>query len=396
MAAETTPAGPLSRSERRRALGELAALFFRLGVTAFGGPAAHIAMMEDEVVGRRRWLAREQFLDLMGATNLIPGPNSTEMAIHIGNRRAGFPGLLVAGSCFIVPAVVIVSAIAWGYVRFGALPQVAGVLYGIKPVVIAIVLQALWRLGRSALKGWLLTGVCAGAVVLSFAGVNELVVLLAAGLSVVAARRLALHRGVPGVPALLLGVSPAAPAAQAAVAGAAAFGLWPLFLFFMKVGAVLFGSGYVLLAFLRADLVERWHWLTESQLLDAVAVGQVTPGPVFTTSTFIGYVLGGPWGALVATVGIFLPAFFFVAVSGPLVPRLRRSWVAGAVLDGVNVGSLALMAVVTVALARGAIYDPLTVALAAASAFLLLRYRVNSTWLVAGGAAAGLLTSALR
>jgi chromate transporter len=195
-------------------------------------------------------------------------------------------------------------------------------------------------------------------------------------------------------------VAPAAVAASAPVAGAvaaaASFGLWPLFLFFLKVGAVLFGSGYVLLAFLRADLVERWHWLTESQLLDAVAVGQVTPGPVFTTATFIGYVLGGPSGALVATVGIFLPAFFFVAVSGPLVPRLRRSWAAGAVLDGVNVGSLALMAVVTVALARGAIYDPLTVALAGASAFLLLRYRVNSTWLVAGGAAAGLVTSALR
>jgi chromate transporter len=408
----------------------LAALFLRLGATAFGGPAVHTAIIEDEVVGRRRWLTREQFLDLLGATNLIPGPNSTEMAIHIGNRQAGFPGLLVAGTCFILPAVLIVSAIAWTYVRFGTLPQVAGVLYGIKPVVIAVVLQALWRLGRSALRGYLLTAVCAGAVVLSFAGVNELLTLLAAGLVVVAARSFTRPRPAgtphppasedpsgastlsrppageqPGLSALMLGsgppvaAAPAAVAASAPVALAAAatlLGLWPLFLFFLKVGAVLFGSGYVLLAFLRGDLVERWHWLTESQLLDAVAVGQVTPGPLFTTATFIGYVLCGPWGALVATVGIFLPAFFFVAVSGPLVPRLRQSWVAGAMLDGVNVGSLALMAVVTVALAQAAVHDGPTVALAAGSAFLLLRYRVNSTWLIAGGALAGLLMSALK
>jgi chromate transporter len=426
---ETTSEGPSKVGDRRRALRELTALFLRLGATAFGGPAVHIAIMEDEVVGRRRWLTREQFLDLMGATNLIPGPNSTEMAIHIGNRQAGFPGLLVAGSCFILPAVLIVSAIAWTYVRFGTLPQVAGVLYGIKPVVIAVVLQALWRLGRSALKGPLLVAVCVGAVTLSLAGVNELVVLLAAGLFVVAARsfaprtpaqpessgapsappappageRPACSAGHPGLSALLLGGGPAVAAAPAAVAAAApaaaaaaaSFGLWPLFLFFLKVGAVLFGSGYVLLAFLRADLVERWHWLTESQLLDAVAVGQVTPGPLFTTATFIGYVLAGPWGALVATVGIFLPAFFFVAVSGPLVPRLRQSWVAGAMLDGVNVASLALMAVVTVILARAAVHDGPTVALAVVSAFLLLRYRVNSTWLVAGGALAGLIMSVM-
>jgi len=428
-ASEVSPTG----ADRRRALRELAALFLRLGVTAFGGPAAHIAIMEDEVVGRRRWLTREQFLDLMGATNLIPGPNSTEMAIHIGHRRAGFPGLLVAGTCFIVPAVIIVSILAWSYVRFGTLPQAAGMLYGVKPVVIAIVLQALWRLGRSALKGWLLTAVCAGAVALGFAGVNELVILFAAGLFVVAARSVTKRKSVPGprdvpdpqrpesptppgsgctqappvpptgsrkpgrsLPALMLGASPAVPAASAAVAAAAPFGLWPLFLFFLKVGAVLFGSGYVLLAFLRADLVERWHWLTESQLLDAVAVGQVTPGPLFTTATFIGYVLAGPWGGLVATVGIFLPAFFFVAVSGPLVPRLRRSWVAGAVLDGVNVGSLALMAVVTVALAQAAVHDALTGALATVSAFLLFRYKVNSTWLIAGGAVAGLVMSTFR
>jgi chromate transporter len=412
-------------------LRELTALFLRLGATAFGGPAVHIAILEDEVVGRRRWLSREQFLDLMGATNLIPGPNSTEMAIHIGNRRAGFPGLVVAGTCFILPAVLIVSAIAWTYVRFGALPQVAGVLYGVKPVVIAVVLQALWRLGRSALKGPLLVAVCVGAVALSLAGVNELLVLFAAGLFVVAARSFtrrtpaepetsgapsvlppppasghpACSAGHPSLWALMLGgraaaaAAPAAVAASAPVAGAAAavasFGLWPLFLFFLKVGAVLFGSGYVLLAFLRADLVERWHWLTESQLLDAVAVGQVTPGPLFTTATFIGYVLAGPWGALVATVGIFLPAFFFVAASGPVVPRLRRSWVAGAMLDGVNVASLALMAVVTVVLARAAVHDGPTLALAVGSAFLLLKYRVNSTWLVAGGALAGLIMSVM-
>ncbi len=397
MSQEQIPSSPSPPPSRGRGLGELARLFLRLGATAFGGPAAHVAMMEDEVVARRRWLTREQFLDLLGATNLIPGPNSTEMAIHVGHRRGGFAGLLVAGSCFILPATLIVGAIAWAYVRFGTLPQVEGILYGVKPVVIAIVVQALWRLGRSAVKTRLLAAVAAAAVIGGFFGVHELAIIFGAGLLVVVIKTVRRRTAGSALPLLVLGVGPAAstaPLTLAAGAAATPFSLLPLFLFFLKVGAVLFGSGYVLLAFLRADLVDRWGWLTEAQLLDAVAVGQVTPGPVFTTATFIGYVLGGVPGAVVATVGIFLPAFFFVAISGPLIPRLRRSPTAGAVLDGVNVGSLAIMAVVTVRLAWASLIDPLTVALAVGSAIALLRYRVNSAWLVLLGGAAGLAWTA--
>jgi len=360
-------------------------LFLRLGATSFGGPAVHIALMEDEVVRRRGWLTRDEFLDLLGATNLIPGPNSTELAIHIGHRRAGRPGLVVAGACFIFPAMLIVLVVAWAYVRFGRLPQAVGLLYGVKPVVIAVVVQALVGLARSAVKSRALGIAGAAAIAATAAGVHELVVLLAAGsaIALMGGRDGKDGRGgtcfVPSLPPL-------------AAAGAVAFGLGPLFLFFLKVGSVLFGSGYVLLAFLRADLVTRWGWLTEGQLIDAVAVGQVTPGPLFTTATFIGYVLRGLPGGLVATLGIFLPAFVFVAASGPLVPRLRRSRAAGAFLDGVNVASLALMAVVTWQLGRAALVDLSTVALALISALLLIRFRVNSTWLVLGGAALGVLT----
>ncbi len=371
--------------ERRASLKELALLFLRLGTIAFGGPAAHIAMMEEEVVRRRQWLTREEFLDLLGATNLIPGPNSTEMAIHIGHRRAGWPGLIVAGACFIVPAVVIVLALAWGYVRFGSLPETGALLYGVKPVIIAIVLQALWGLTRSAVKNRFLAIVGLAAVVACYLGVNEIALLVIAG-ALLAAPQWLRHPRRP--PAALL----AAPgvAAGAVASTAIPFSLGVLFLTFLKIGSVLFGSGYVLLAFLRADLVHRLHWMTEGQLLDAVAVGQVTPGPVFTTATFIGYVLGGLPGAALATVGIFLPAFIFVAASGPLVPRLRRSPVAGAFLDGVNVASLALMVVVTWQLGRAAIVSATTLALAVVSAVLLLRFRVNSLWLGLGGGVVGL------
>lgn len=369
----------------------MARLFLKLGTVAFGGPAAHIAMMEDEVVRRRGWLSHEEFLDLLGATNLIPGPNSTEMAIHIGRRRAGWAGLLVAGACFILPATLIVGAMAWAYVRFGSVPEAEGVLYGVKPVIIAVVLQALWGLGRKAVKGRSLAMAGLAAVASCCLGVNELVVLFGTGIIVALVRfgrssREALTGSVPA------GVIPAIPlmaVGPGVAVGGAAFGLWPMFLFFLKVGSVLFGSGYVLLAFLRADLVERFRWLTEAQLLDAIAVGQITPGPVFTTATFIGYLLGGTQGAMIATVGIFLPAFCFVAVSGPLVPWMRRSAVAGAFLDGVNVASLALMAVVTWHLGRAALVDGLTVGLASVGAWLLFRFRVNSAWLVLGGAAVG-------
>lgn len=372
-------------SENQTSLGELARLFLRLGITAFGGPAAHIAMMEDEVVRRRRWMSEERFLDLLGATNLIPGPNSTEMAIHVGWERRRWAGLAVAGCCFILPAMLITGAFGWVYSTWGQLPAATWLLYGVKPVILAVVVQALWGLAPKAARTWPLRALGVAAAAAAAFGANELLVLFTAGVAVAIARGVTSGRGAGA----LTGLVPAAPAA-AAGAAASAVTLPGLFGVFFKIGSVLFGSGYVLLAFLRADLVERLGWMTESQLIDAVAVGQVTPGPVFTTATFIGWILAGPGGALVATAGIFLPAFIFVALSGPLVPRLRASPVAGSFLDGVNVASLALMAVVTAQLGRAAIVDLPTTLLALASAVLLLRFRLNSTWLVLGGAVAGL------
>ncbi len=383
MTEETPPPNP-----RGRAVRDVVLFFLRLGLTAFGGPAAHIAMMEQEVVRRRAWLTREEFLDLLGAVNLIPGPSSTELAIFIGYRRAGWAGLLLGGACFILPAALIVLGCAWAYVHFGALPQITSLLYGVKPVVIAIVLQALLGLGRSAVKSLVLGAIAFGAVVASFAGVDALAVLVAGGTLAMIAKAVPERGGLRGVAVPVLStLGSAATPAAAVVASASLLGLFAVFL---KVGTVLFGSGYVLLAFLRADLVDHRHWLTESQLLDAVAVGQVTPGPVFTTATFIGYVLHGSTGALVATLGIFLPSFVLVAVSGPLVPRLRRSRMAGAFLDGVNVASLALMATVVWHLGRSALTDVLTVAIAGLSALLLLKFRFNSAWLVLAGALVGI------
>jgi len=381
------------RRSARSSLIELALVNLKLGTIAFGGPAAHIAMFEDEVVRRRGWLTREQFLDYLGAANLIPGPSSTEMAIFVGQARAGRAGLVVAGACFILPAALLVGALAWAYTRIGTLPVTEGLLYGVKPVVIAVVLQALWRLGKSALKGPSLVVVGLAAAAANALGGNELAVLAGAGFVSVLLASLSAHRrrlgdppsGEPTLRALGLPVIPLGVAAT--TAGGA--GLGALFLVFLKIGATVFGSGYVLLSFLHADMVMRHHWLTESQLLDAVAVGQVTPGPVFTTATFIGYLVGGVPGAMVATAGIFLPGFLLVAVSGPLVTRLRRSTVAGAALDGVNVGALALMAVVTGRLGRAALVDVWTVLLTVVSVALLLRYRVNAAWLVLGGAVAG-------
>jgi chromate transporter len=382
------------KPEHPTPLRDIAALFLKLGTIAFGGPAAHVAMMEDEVVRRRGWLTREQFLDYVGSVNLIPGPNSTELAIHIGRERAGWPGLLLAGACFIIPSALIVATIAWAYVVYGALPAATAVLYGIKPVVIAVVAQALWNLTRTAVKTVLLGAIGIACAIAVAAGAHELAVLAGAGLVSGAAR--AVSRPSARGPGAALG---AMILQSAAVSGAGVFvtaktvGLWPLFLVFLKCGALLFGSGYVLLAFLRADLVERLQWLTEQQLLDAIAVGQVTPGPVFTTATFVGYVLGGPVAAAVATAGIFLPAFVFVAMSGPLIPRIRRSPIAGAVLDGVNAASLALMAVVSWQLGRAALVDALTIALALASLVLLVRLRINSAWLILAGAAIGWFAS---
>ncbi|MGD0361854.1 MAG: chromate efflux transporter [Bryobacteraceae bacterium] len=381
-------------------LAEVAGLFTRLSLTAFGGPAAHIAMMEDEVVRRRRWITREEFLDRLGAASLIPGPTSTEMVIYLGYLRAGWPGLIVAGVCFIVPAAVMVAGLAWAYVRFGGLPQSQRFLYGLKPVVIAIIAQALWKLCRTAVKTRFL-GVAgmasAGAAV---AGAGALIVLAGAGL--VAGSRewwTSGRRELKPLVVLLL-IAAAALAAQFAIFAAPsaqphAAGLRALFLYFTKIGSVLYGSGYVLLAFLRQDLVVRWHWLTSRQLLDAVAAGQITPGPLFTTGTFIGYLLQGVPGAAVATAGIFVPAFVLCAVSGPVMPWLRKSRLAGAFLDGVNVASLALMALVTWELARTALIDALTVVTAMVSAVLLLRYRVHTGWLILGGVLWGLALACL-
>ena len=379
----SSPAEPAGDGQRTP-LRELAALFLRLGATAFGGPAAHIAMMRDEVVGRRRWLTDARFLDLLGATNLIPGPNSTEMAIHIGWLRRRWAGLVVAGVSFILPAMLITGALGWAYVRFGKRPEVSWLLWGVKPVVVAVVLQALWSLAPAAARSSLLRIVGAAAAVAAALGVDELAILFGSA-ALVAAVRVSRKAGEAPL-RLLLPIG--APAAGAAAVGAVS--LSALFGVFLKIGSVLFGSGYVLVAFLRADLVQRLHWLTEAQLIDAVAAGQVTPGPVFTTATFIGYLLAGPGGALVATAGIFLPAFVFVAASGPLVPKLRASPVAGAFLDGLNVASLALMAVVTVQLGRAAVVDLPTALLALAAAIALLRLKLNATWLMLGGAALGI------
>ena len=374
-------------SEQPTTLWDIARLFLKLGTTAFGGPAAHIAMLQQEVVERRGWISQSEFLDHLGASNLIPGPTSTELVIHIGRKRGGWPGLLVAGACFILPAAIMVGFMAWAYVRYGSLPAVSGLLYGVKPVVIAIILQALWKLGRTAIKSTWLAIVALITLFLSIVGLSPLLVLLIGGfLAVVVSlpptRTRALLAFLKTQPAVL----------AAATTAPASVGLWPIFLVFLKIGALVFGSGYVLLVFLRADLIERHARLTQQQLLDAVAVGQVTPGPVFTTATFLGYLLHGTTGAIAATVGIFLPAFVLVAISAPLIPKIRASRIAGAALDGINVASLALMAVVTWQLARSALVDGITVALALVSAALLFRYpRLNSAWLVAGAGVIGAL-----
>lgn len=382
---ETKNDNDLTQAQRLR---EIAALFMRLGITAFGGPAAHIAMMHDEVVKRKQWLDDQAFLDLIGATNLIPGPNSTELAIHLGFLRAGWRGLILAGVCFILPAMLIVMALAWAYVEYGTTPAAEALLYGVKPVVIAIIAQALWALGRKAVKNPLTAIVGVSAFVLYLGGINEIVLLAAAGGMVMLienARRLREIKMSVLLPVASIATGLAEPIVQIVP-----FSLPLMFWTFLKIGAVLYGSGYVLIAFLQSDFVQNYGWLTNQQLLDAVAIGQVTPGPVFTTATFIGYVLGGVPGAVLATIAIFLPGFIFVAISQPFIPRLRASpWFSG-LLDGVNVASASLMAGVTISLGRSSLVDLPTIALALVSLGLLLRRRINSTWLIAGGALVGL------
>ncbi len=380
------------------ALKEVAQVALKLGFTAFGGPAAHIAMLREEVVARRTWLTDQSFLDLVGATNLIPGPNSTEMVIHVGYLRAGWRGLIAAGVLFILPAAAMVLAIAWAYVAYGTTPAGAALLYGIKPVVIAVVLQALWGLGRTAVKGPFLLAVGIAAAALYLIGFNELAILFGGALLVFLARSIQGGRLGAAGPTALLPLALPASALPALLLQSAQVPVTPtaLFLTFLKIGAVLYGSGYVLLAFLRNDFVERLGWLTDQQILDAVAVGQFTPGPVFTTATFVGYVVAGFPGAVLATIGIFLPSFFFVALLHPIVPRLRRYPWTAALLDGVNVAAIGLMAAVAWLLGRDAIIDPLTAALAIAAAVLLIRFRVNSAWLVLGGGVLGLVVQLAR
>jgi len=374
--------------QNQPSLAELALVFLKLGTIAFGGPAAHIAMMQDEFVQKRKWITEADFLDRLGAANLIPGPSSTEVAIFIGHAKRGWAGLVVAGCCFIIPAAVMVALIAAMYVRFGSLPQVAGILYAIKAAVIGVIVRALWSLGRTATKTKLLAFIGVVAIVLSAIGVAPLMVIAIAG----AASGAAFWVKKPGVAPSAVGFSGklALFAGTAAVA-AAPVNLLRLFLSFLKIGSVVFGSGYVLLAFLRAEFVNHLGWLTEKQLIDAVAVGQFTPGPVFTTATFIGYLVAGIPGAVVATVGVFVPGFLFVALSGRMLPQIRRSPLAAAILDGVVVGSLALMAVVAWQLGRAAIVDWITLAIMVVSAGLLLRFRINSAWIVGGAAVIGWL-----
>jgi chromate transporter len=404
---------------------EVAGLFLKLGATAFGGPAAHIAMMRREVVERRGWMTDEAFLDLMGAANLIPGPNSTEMAIHIGHLRAGWKGLLAAGFCFIAPAALIVTGLAWLYVRSGSVPQAGWLLYGIKPVIIALVLLALWNLGRKALKGPTEKAAFVAVLALYFLGLNETALLFGCGAVALIAgwrpwrrdrngsgnasadagaqpgesARAGTAKGalpimglvVTGAPATL--TVAAATATAASTAAAPGISLALIFLKFLKIGAVMYGSGYVLLPFLRGAFAGPDGWLSESQIMDAVSVGQFTPGPFFTTATFIGHLLGGVSGGVLATVGIFLPAFVFVAISNPWLPRLRGSEPLGRFLDGINVAALALMAGAAWQMGKASVTDWTTAGLAALSLYLLARRNAPPTLLVAGG---GLIGVAVR
>jgi chromate transporter len=369
---------------------QLARVFLKLGTIGFGGPAAHMAMMEDEVVTRRSWLTSEAFLDLVGATNLIPGPNSTEMAIHIGYLYAGWQGLMVAGTCFILPAVTLTGILAWVYQQFGTLPQVMPFFNGIQSVVLAIIAVALWRLGQKALKTPRLWLVGLGVVWLVILGVNQVVALFLGGfIGMILLKEKLPSTGI----APFIGLPFSLPMAQISPTTVSPE-LWELGLFFLKVGSVLYGSGYVLVAFLENELVGKYGWLTQQQLLDAIAIGQFTPGPVLSTSTFIGYLIAGTPGAIVSTVGIFLPSFVFVALLNPLLPKLRRSKWMAAFLDAVNASAVALMAVVTWRLVQTMVFPTTGFNLMAAlivviSVVMILQWRVNAAWLILAGALMG-------
>lgn len=384
-----TEATETNRERVPEALGEIAREFLRLGFVAFGGAAAHVAMMEERFVRRKSWLTRERFLDLFGAASVLPGPSSTELVIYIGRVRGGFAGMLVAGASFILPAAIMVVAMAWAYMRFGALPQVTGLLFGIKPVVVALMAQAIWNLGRAALKSILLA--ILAMVVVALASMGQPLVLVLVGAGILWTLLLQGQKLVRGGFAFT-GV---AGAGLGATMVPGAVGIVSVFLYFLKIGAVIVGSGYVLLAILHADLVVRLHWLTDGQLLDAIAVSQATPGPFFTVATFIGYLLGGWSGAGLATVGMFLPAFVYVGLTARLIPKLRKSPLAASFLDGVNVAAVALMAYVGWQFSRATLVNLPALGLVSSSLFLLFRYKVNSAWLVLGGAVIGILLRSL-
>jgi chromate transporter len=398
-----TEATPTAPKPARAPLLEVLWLFLRLGFTAFGGPAAHIAMMREEVVRKRQWVSAERFVDLIGITNLIPGPSSTELAIYLGYLRAGWPGLLVAGVCFIGPAMLIVLALAWAYVTYGALPQIDWLFYGIQPVVVAIIAQAIWNLGRTIFKGPSALGLALLVLACYFLGVNVLI-LLFGGAALYGLLRwliswlrtkkppvssLVVPGLVANVHAIVESFTPLMRAGAAVEAAPISLGL--VFLTFLKLGSVVYGSGYTLLAFLRTDLVQNLHWLTDKQLLDAVSIGQFTPGPVFTTATFIGYVLGGWPAALIATLAMFLPSFVLIALIHPVASRLRQATWTATLLDGVNAAALALMTGVLVQLGQHALTDVLTWAIALLVFALLLRFKLNSVWLILAGAMIGVL-----
>jgi chromate transporter len=352
---------------------EVLALAVRLGFTAFGGPAAHIAMLRHEVITRRGWQTESRFLDLLGLTNLIPGPNSTEMVMHAGLERAGWRGLLAAGFGFILPAAGITLALAVAYKEFGSSPQLTGILYGVKPVVIAVVAQAIWGLGQLVFKSWTAGLIVVLVLIASLLGGPELPLLFVAAALFVLLEQIRKHGPKLGSIRALEPVS---------LAG--------VFWLFLKIGGTIYGSGYVLLSFLRGEFVSR-GWITQTQLLDAISIGQVTPGPVFSSATFVGYLIAGYPGAILATVAIFGPAFLFVAITGPLLTRLRNNPISALVLNGLNAAALGLMLAVTLELARSALIDGWTVALALVSALALLRFKINSSWLVLCGAILGLV-----
>ena len=371
-------------------LGELFRLFAKLGFVAFGGPAAHIALLEDEIVSRRGWMDRQHFLDLVGATNLIPGPNSTEMVLHIGYERAGWKGLCVAGVSFILPAVGLTGLAAWAYVTWGTLPAVEPFLVGIKPAVLVLIVAALWKLGQKAISGWELGVLAVGVAAAALMGVNEVLALLGGGLlgMLILRRRTAPSTTAERwLPLLLQSTGPAA----AAGAAAATVSLWKLGWFFLKVGSVLYGSGYVLIAFLEGGLVQETGWLTQAQLLDALAIGQFTPGPILSTATFVGYIIEGVPGAMVATVGIFLPAFLLVGLLNPLIPRLRASAWMSAFLDAVNAAAVALMLAVSVDIGRQVLLSVESMLVCGAAALAVFAFRLGSVWVILGGAVAGAL-----